>query len=1831
MKEIDLTQGIEYVVNQGNSQQKPTQQRVYMTTDSDEFVSSQGTNKKKKVKKILAGLTAAAGIITAGYFAIRRGKVSVEDVERTVQEAANRAGVSEEVSAATKGAGEVVQEVVSGIKSLKASLVTDDADLRQVQEIDLASFKGKYEIDEDFTRYKANLEEQKVSTYAIKDESGKVVGYYQLEPAENSELYIHSIAVRPELQKTKTSFAAIMEMQKEIAKLAKEQNLTKVALDVDADDQVLVKLYKKFGFEITGEETGTEAGRRYRDYHMELDVDSALKKLEAKEQPKAEVGKVETPEAEAVKTETPEVSQPKSEPVKSEVAEEVAKPKRSVRNVGNFEASYMTRPTVQGLVYEKPRYFKLDGYYHSTLKPYKLDGKTYVDFYGSRYQVIETSDVEYVTRHTADELYRQVGFDTPEVIKFETEATDSVGYLRKVNLEPKTDGNFLERIIHNEGMNIFTDEVRIIEDGVFAISRGDKAVMVKIVDDVTSQPAQKGVYYVTPQEFVDITSAFEKVSLNKFMSSSDVTSECRVNNKHFAAFEKELVALEDNINALRHQMVQVKGRLVDDGSAFSSVDKYRHLRSSIEAGKAQYIEEIKAKVANKDDVLERFLAEKIEDSASLSSWDKEKKEFREAIINNLQQSPRLRPYIINLLDNYNYDARQLLEKLCPKYGVADEDRLVVLTKLQSIRKPDPNSTWAKLPVNSFESLMKLSDIPTEKLLKYVFVDGIESADEIVRLVNQNFVSKIKTLNLGKTFNLDEKIETDIVKNLLDEFGEISIEKYNIAYELMRKNSEFTKHYSSFCTTGPFTLVSELMEKCQTPEDIKALTQYLSEMEKVSGYCFEKDIMVKEFNMYLKAKDKQAFIEKVKQLRINTDHNDQKLDDAYLEKLMKSFNPQIIRLQEYLADRGFDGYLVNNIIREARVKYNSTVYNEDFVKIVAEILENLPDNIDKNTVFNKIRYTINKAVHDGDFSEIRAKLDKIACFEDILENPLRDASKINQEKLLDQLMCLDEKGTKRFIDIMYDKALGEKQLVFSTDIYSQDGDMSSIAKIVTDEDLYKRYMTEFRPLLLKHDKGVMFRNPYSIECTLKEMIKRPVGEFTQDMEFFISKGYEGRDLRVFAQFTLEEIQKIKGGIIYLTRKNKGLDPYVLEHLSDLNPSEYNEFVTKVYPRIDVLWDSNYVNNSYITNYLGLSVKELDTLTETCKFLRENLAKLQHADMKVTDSNVCELINSNIRTILNVVDSVGQDVFNHAIERRYKGLKDLLEVCSKLESLRTGSPETLKLLSDQLGKLPHPEQKLKYLETVSSLVDLVKVDELEGVIRAIKPQDITKNQIIKLNQVFSTQKSYEQQIEDFIREFKVPENKKERIRALFERLRVDEKFTAPKPIEEQIKILDIKAQKVLENDKIPADKKQEYLAQIERQKQKMLANPEEYTTPRINEPTMKTLIPQIEAHINLPNNNYEISRKLNELLFKSLKFEVTSDELYKIDFDSKYFSKLLSTTQESFKTEFKELLNLLQKYPGKTLTEIMETLPENKKTRELFAKFGLDYDKWVKFNDEFYESFVVKVDAKAAIKQARNNLLEEFVSDSVKDLDPKEVEKLAELLEKLKEENYSKKALARAIKAIEEAMKDSDYWKQETEAISNFKSHIQIHKRNIKEALDLVDMEEELHVRLWNNDDIGRNIFFGNHVGCCTKVTDWNAYSVPQHLRYSWINGIEIVDKAGNSLGNSMCYFAEVDGKLTFIIDSFEANGKLNASEDVTRSIIAFGRKLCKELGREDAAVVFGPNYNKLKLHDVTLKTKDHTIKIVGQAPSCNTYVDALGGTVNANNTAVNRELFEIIEG
>ena len=153
-------------------------------------------------------------------------------------------GKSPDIDAPTRSGANTKQTLPPNVKS---SLASDD-DLVAIHKIDKENFEGNYAIDDDFNAYKADLDERGVSTYSLKSDGGKVIGYYQLEPIENGELYIYSIGVPPELQKTKSSYAVLKKIQEEITKTANEKGVKKVVLDVDADNKGLVKLYEKFGF-----------------------------------------------------------------------------------------------------------------------------------------------------------------------------------------------------------------------------------------------------------------------------------------------------------------------------------------------------------------------------------------------------------------------------------------------------------------------------------------------------------------------------------------------------------------------------------------------------------------------------------------------------------------------------------------------------------------------------------------------------------------------------------------------------------------------------------------------------------------------------------------------------------------------------------------------------------------------------------------------------------------------------------------------------------------------------------------------------------------------------------------------------------------------------------------------------------------------------------------------------------------------------------------------------------------------------------------------------------------------------------------------------------------------------------------------------------------------------------------------------------------------------------------------------------------------------------------------------------------------------------------------
>jgi ribosomal protein S18 acetylase RimI-like enzyme len=196
-----------------------------------------------------------------------------------------------------------VEELSKPVSGTFVSKIATDEDLAQIHKIDLEAFSESYGIYSDFEKYKKDLEEQGVTTYAIKTQSGDVVGYYQLEPIEDGECYIYSIGVKEELRGTRASVAALSLMKEQLVQMAKEQNVDKVALDVDAENQPLVKLYKKFGFEIVETNMVPKVDGIGYDYHMEIDVKKYLAEqaLEtAKKQPEVDYSQMSDEQIEEI-------------------------------------------------------------------------------------------------------------------------------------------------------------------------------------------------------------------------------------------------------------------------------------------------------------------------------------------------------------------------------------------------------------------------------------------------------------------------------------------------------------------------------------------------------------------------------------------------------------------------------------------------------------------------------------------------------------------------------------------------------------------------------------------------------------------------------------------------------------------------------------------------------------------------------------------------------------------------------------------------------------------------------------------------------------------------------------------------------------------------------------------------------------------------------------------------------------------------------------------------------------------------------------------------------------------------------------------------------------------------------------------------------------------------------------------------------------------------------------------------------------------------------------------------------------------------------------------
>ena len=105
------------------------------------------------------------------------------------------------------------------------------------------------------------------------------------------------------------------------------------------------------------------------------------------------------------------------------------------------------------------------------------------------------------------------------------------------------------------------------------------------------------------------------------------------------------------------------------------------------------------------------------------------------------------------------------------------------------------------------------------------------------------------------------------------------------------------------------------------------------------------------------------------------------------------------------------------------------------------------------------------------------------------------------------------------------------------------------------------------------------------------------------------------------------------------------------------------------------------------------------------------------------------------------------------------------------------------------------------------------------------------------------------------------------------------------------------------------------------------------------------------------------------------------------------------------------------------------------------------------------------------------------------------------------------------------------------------------------------------------------------------------------------GIEF-KKGDNSIGNTMCFIAKVQGKPALILDNIEIKSEYQYSDELRDSIIDFARKLCKEIGNPKMPIYAGTNKHGLNFEKFPI-LKNSFIKILGQADDL-IYIETLNG-------------------
>lgn len=648
-----------------------------------------------------------------------------------------------------------------------------------------------------------------------------------------------------------------------------------------------------------------------------------------------------------------------------------------------------------------------------------------------------------------------------------------------------------------------------------------------------------------------------------------------------------------------------------------------------------------------------------------------------------------------------------------------------------------------------------------------------------------------------------------------------------------------------------------------------------------------------------------------------------------------------------------------------------------------------------------------------------------------------------------------------------------------------------------------------------------------------------------------------------------------------------------------------------------------------------------------YLKRNLLKDGIHDL--TDEEINNFFATRSVLICDTIDTIGLPAFEYAYASKLAGLDTLVNL-NKNRNYETFQPVLKKLLDD---KTISPEERIDKFRIIASIPEFeLRINDL---IKLLKDKTIPADERISKLKKFASTPEYKQKIKDLILKGEYQSSRE----ILYEYIKPHN--VTPEHVAEANEIWSQHGktfdEKYLEFCKkfsiSPNDEKIrnsiEKLATVNKNGFKLLYN--------IGSENLKEVIKK--KHLN------EFNQTVSIMIFDALgvNYDKTAANKLKLE-KSRYIGNIFTSSSE-FKTNFKELVENLKENPDKSVKEVFDELPQNIKTKAMFNKLGINYEKWCEADSNSNIKIKIYTENEKAKEACIKNLEADLCDTDFKKLPKNQTSKI---FNALKTEGYTLKQthtpcgdyqgetmfiqsyklfknnnqiefsdLPKIMNIIKKEINSNEFWfKKDTspnaDVINQAKRTVLNHflklrDNEIKETAKLKrDEYTEITVRKTDMNNISHSLFLGNHAGCCTAVASsiGNDYAAPRYVMDKFIQAIEVMD-GKEFIGNTMCYIAKVNNIPSLILDNIELTTKYQYNNNIRDAIFEYAKKLCTDIGCPDMHVYAGPLRHKVKMPS---KAELCSIQIIGDTDGQATYIDFSGEAVIDGKTRKNIYLYRI---